>query len=74
MDFSQTQPHLPATAGLCLPLEGTRLSLPEQPLAAMVLGRPPSFPESVGFHPEVCPGPKSQVSGPSLWPQVGMVL
>lgn len=44
MDFSQTQTQFSATAGLCLPLEGTRLlSLPEQPLAAMVLVRYPSF-------------------------------
>lgn len=46
MDFSQTQTQFSATAARCLPLEGTRLlSLPEQPLAAMVLVRYPSFTE-----------------------------
>lgn len=70
MDFSQTQTQFSATAGPCLPLEGTRLlSLPEQPLAAMVLVRHPSFAEAIGFHPEVCFAQKPQVSGPSLWPR-----
>lgn len=75
MDFSQTQTQLSATAGPCLPLEGTSLlSLPEQPLAAMVLVRDPSFAEATAFHTEVCSTQKPQVSSPSLWPQVGMGL
>lgn len=75
MDFSQTQTQLSATAGPRLPLEGTSLlSLPEQPLAAMVLVRHPSFAEAKAFHTEVCSTQKPQVSSPSLWPQVGMGL
>lgn len=75
MNFSQTQTQLSATAGPCLPLEGTSLlSLPEQPLAAMVLVRHPSFAEATAFHAEVCSTQKPQVSSPSLWSQVGMGL